>query len=666
MPLPPISYRLSREHLEAESPAYTRLILDAGRKEPQANIAWRRHIRELCRENVDARVLVMELCRREPLFFANTFCCVEEPRKGQQSIVYPFVTYEFQDAFLLDIFTCIGVSHHQTVKSRDTGWSFMVMGIVLPHQFCFAHGPKYTIASSDKEMVESTQNPDTLMAKFDFNMSRFPWWMRGDYDATNPKHKQLFNRWNPTTDVVVSGAATKADIGRGGRRTAIFCDEAAMWTLADGIEMLAAMVPATDSIIMGSTPKGDIGVFRDRWHDEDSPAFRVELKWEDHPRYREGMYRSEQGKLEIIDDAFWDSPGSRVTRLVKNRRVAFTQSDYPFILDGLLRSPLYDLCELNLGSRPMMAQEYDRDFLGSGQPFFDTGLIRRLTAEHGTEPICRVSLEIDFETGELLNWKEAEDGILWLWRRPQVGIGWPADDRFYLGCDVASGSGGSYASNATIEIFDSVTGEQVGELASASIDPSDLASYAAALGHWFNRAIIAFEKDGHGLQFLKRIFRKLAYPNLYRPKQAEKEAGTKLARSPGWAPRPETKLDAFKEFRAAQAEGHVLIHSKRFYEEQHQFVHDGAKGVCHRKALIVEDRSAGRHKHGDRVSGGVIAWKCREEFPTTAKKDAPKVAKPGTLQYLLNQHDKEQKRGNSGFCPSGVTYASRIGRRSHE
>jgi hypothetical protein len=660
MPLPEISYKLDRERLERESPAYTRLILDAGRKEPKANIAYRKWVRERCRDDEDFRATILEICRREPLFFANVFCYVEEPRKGQSSVTYPFITYEFQDAFLVDVFSVLGSGHHQTLKSRETGWTWQMMGVVMPHQFCLARGPKYTVASSDKEMVESTENPDTLMAKFDFCMERLPWWMTGSYNPGLTHHKQLFHRYNPSTRCVITGASTTADIARGGRRTAIIPDEFAGWADKDSHGALAAMEFATDSIIAGSTPKGVGGAFHHRWKDVDSPALKVELCWEDHPRYRVGMYTSENGVLRILDDDFWGQDGPLISRRVKNKIVDYTRETYPFELDGKIRSPLYDLRCLSLGSPALIAQELDRDFIGSGKPFFDTNLLRKLEIEHAREPVCRVDLDVDFEMGELVDWKIDDTGLLLLWRKPETGIAWNPDSRFWIGCDVASGSGGDYASNATIEIFDADNGEQVGEMASDTIDPTDLACYAAALGYWFNRATIAFEKDGHGLAFLKQVFRKLQYPNLYYPRRAEKEAGTKLARSPGWAPRPETKLIAFKEFASAQRKGDLIIRSKRFYDEQRQFVHDGQKGVCHERAKVVEDRSEGRHKHGDRVSGGVIAFKCAEESPKRPVVEQPKVTKPGTLQWWLDRYDAEEKTGRSTWTPSGTSYASRI------
>jgi hypothetical protein len=658
MPLPETSYRLDRERLERECPAYTRFILDAGRKEPSANIEFRMKVREKCREDEEFRAVVMELCRRDILFFANTFCCVEEPR-GTGSITYPFISYEFQDAFILDAFQCVGIRSHQTLKSRDTGWSWGMFGILCPHLFCFGEAPKLTVGSRKWELVDSTEDPDTIMAKFDFAMNRLPWWMKGEYDTDQPAHKKIGRRYNPTTRCVINGAATTEDFGRGGRRTAIFIDEFAFWDVNEGHAAISAITFNTDSVIVGSTPNGDIGAYRDRWFNDEIQQVRVELKWEDHPRYREGMYTSDSGNLVIIDDEFWNT--QKVRRVVKNEVVEYGKDEYPFVLDGRVRSPLYDLKFSELG--PMLcAQELDRDFLGSGSPFFDTNLLRKLEAEHAQDPVCRLHLEVDFETGDLVDWKESADGLLYLWRKPLEGVAWPVEDRFYIGCDVASGSAGEYASNATIEVFDAIAGEQVAELASATIDPADLACYAAALGQWFNNAVIAFEKDGHGLAFLKKIFRQLNYSPLYYPRKAEREAGVKLARSPGWAPRPETKLDAFNEFAAAQANGRLIIRSKQFYAEQRQFVHDGKKGVAHRRAKGMEDRAEGRHKHGDRVSGGVIAWKCHEETPVRPVTERPKVVKPGTLQWWLDKYDENDRRSErSRFMPSGQQYRSRIG-----
>lgn len=645
--LPEISYTLTRRRLEEEFPAYTRLILDRGRKEPSANIAYRKYVRELCRTNLDARATIMEICRRDPLYFANVFCNVEEPRRGQRSIIYPFITYEFQDAFLADVFACLGVCNHQTLKSRDTGWSFGIMGVVLPHQFCFADGPKYTVASSDKEMVESTENPDTLMAKFDFNMSRLPWWMVGEYTPTLSSHKQLYHRFNPTTRVVITGAATKSDISRGGRRTTIFPDEAATWGIKEGYEMMAAMVPATDSIIMGSTPKGNAGSFRDTWQDKHSAWFKAELKWEDHPRYREGMYCSTDGELEIIDDEFWGRDGSLWHRMVSNERVGFDRESYPFILDGLLRSPAIDDAWLRLNSPSLMAQEYYRDFIGSGDPFFNPALIKRLVEETARPPMSYGIVQYDKETcrpirvdniGDAI---EAKGAVVHFWC-PLNANGHPQPSHYVIGVDVAAGTG---RSDSSITVANRRTGEKVALVKDAYISAHRLGELAVALCYLFHDehhdpAYLIWDAGGTaGQTFRHRVVDELLFGNVYM-RQVTDKLVAQITEKPGYSFSRASKAPFLTEYARALADGRFINRSEGGLLECLEYQYNERQEVEHSRQSRKDSPSGSRDNHGDEVISDALCWHAMQVIAAPAEEFTPEMpvnCLAARIEYAKNE-----------------------------
>lgn len=655
--LPQVSYSASRERLEREAPFYTRLILDAGRKGVAENLAWRRKLRARCARDKGYRALIMEACRRDVLFFLNAFCYLIEPR-GSTPITLPFVTYGFQDAFVLDAQSCIGVRSMQALKTRCMGATWCIVAGVAVHGFLFVPGDSGVMSSSKEDAVDHAINKDTLFAKFDFTLKNLPWWMLQGYDPATPGCKVHMARKHPVTGSIVVGGATVEDIARGGRNRWVLRDEFGSWSVKMSKAADAALFSVSATRFDISTPKGDVGAFRDNWFKKNSAACRVELKWEDHPDYRVGMYRSTDGNLEIIDNEFWDTDGRTVTRWIDNKEHTFTRETYPFVLDGRVRSPWYDASFDEIGDETIVAQELDRSFSGSDYPFFNHVRIDALIAEHAIPAVMRVNIQIDEHTGKVARFDEDDDaGQIELWDKPGDDGEWPAADEYYMGVDVSAGTGGKHASHSVISVFRARDGVQIAEMASPHMGPAQLADHAYAIGFWFNQAKIAFEADGLGHAFLERIHRVLGYPNLFYMRRAEMEGGVKLARSPGWHPRTESKKTAFLTFKDAQNKGRVVIRSRQFYEEQKHFIWDSIGGVTHRSARVASSPAQKGKNHGDRVSAGVIALKCIEEYPVSEIEER-KIAPPWSWEGMMAGM-KRRKNAAMTMMPSGKPYLER-------
>ena len=91
--------------------------------------------RKICASATDIEVQrqLWTACKRDVLFFINTFCWLYEPRnsrlRGTTSNVIPFITYEFQDNALLQMNEALGVQDIGIEKSRDLGatWMFLTL-----------------------------------------------------------------------------------------------------------------------------------------------------------------------------------------------------------------------------------------------------------------------------------------------------------------------------------------------------------------------------------------------------------------------------------------------------------------------------------------------------------------------------------------------------------
>lgn len=655
MALPKITYELDRERMERDFPAYTTLIVDAGRKDVAKNIAFRKMVREKCREDIGFRRLVMELCSRDILFFAAVFGCVQEPR-GRTVKTLPFIPYGFQERLIADINDCWGVRHVIIVKSRTMGATWVVCGIIDAHKFLFSTS-EGILGSSDANMVDKTGSKNTIMAKLDFVLSKLPWWMLDGYRADSSECRQNFMFRHPKTESAYVGASTTEDIGRGGRGTVIELDEFAKWKVSESNSAHASIIHTSDCAIIFSTPRGAVGAFHDQWINEDSPALKIRLHWTDHPIYRRGMYRSNaDGELELIDDEFWNAEGPVHRRWKNNKEFAFTKDNYPFVLDGKVRSPWYDEMCIKCGSAVRIAQELDCDFSGSDSPFFDADTVRRKESEHAKEPLMVCNPIVDFDAGRILGIKESNNGLLSLWELPDERNEFPSYVKYAIGVDVSAGTKGAQASNSVITIFDRFTRKQVAEYVSNSVKPHRLAEIASALGHMFNTAMINWENGIHGQTFLDRLVTELHYPNLYRGREREVEGGRKLKKYPGWWPRPTSKMAAFERMAASQADDGIILLSKKAYIEQRQFVWVDPQTVEHRRALSAESPSERKGSHGDRVSAVICAIKIFDDYPVTPPADPDKPVDRRSLAFRNGLRKTRKALKDSTLTPSGVPY----------
>lgn len=119
-----------------------------------------------------------------------------------------------------------------------------------------------------------------------------------------------------------------------------------------------------------------------------------------------------------------------------------------------------------------------------------------------------------FNVFKVVNFVETDDWLNvdpWTWQL----AGHPRRDNAYIaGVDVGAGVG---LDASTIEIFDTVTGEQVYEYRNNMVEPDHFAGRAARVFTEFNTAYVNPERNNHGMLFIKELLR--AYPpgRIHRP-----------------------------------------------------------------------------------------------------------------------------------------------------
>jgi len=551
-----------------------------------------------------------EICKRDPLFYLNTFVFALNAKDHAKHPVRLFISHEYQDEAVVAISDAFGVEDLCVAKSRDMGGTQVCISTIewawhfLPYQ-------SFLICSRNEDLVEKTGDTKTLYFRLDFIHKHQPAWLlptgreKGPDDPNRIK-KHLKNEDNGS---VIDGEATTGDLSVGDKRTAIFLDERGL--MDNGAAISLGTREATRCRISNSTPRGTMGTGKEFYDIFKNPYIKnLVLPWWRHPDKGAGLYTSFNGQLVILDKTY-EFP-----------------EDYDFILDGedcltigydylvngercKVRSPHYDHETRRTSSKEEIAQEFDLDFLSTGWPFFDAQTIQKMKAKYCREAVYIGELQFDMSTVREAEFEREATGRLSLWLELIDGKP-PVNHSYCVGADIATGIGGEMSSNSTLSVFDKTMGEKVAEFACRHTSPEKFAEYAMALGHFFNGALLIPESNGPGGQFLKVVMEE-GYPNLYY-RGDELSLNKRKSLKPGWASTKDTKKLLLGAYRKAVLEGLYPNPSVKAMDEAAQYKfspngvieHDRAHGDDVDPASIGED-------HGDRVIADALSWRGSQE-----------------------------------------------------
>lgn len=594
-------------------PFYSRVPKDPGR-----NLDFRRRLLDLAYESSDARQQIWCMCSRDPLFFVNSFCYVYEPRS---SAILPFLTWDFQDRAILLLEESIGRSDFGAEKSRDMGATWFVLSAFF-WRFVFRRRQAFGLVSRNEDAVDKKDDPDCLMWKIDFMLENLPGWMR---PPTERSRLSMKNNWNQST---IMGYSATGDVARGGRKTAFMMDEAAAFAINDGFAAWASTQHVTNCRAMISTPKGLAGVFAEQMRKPDAAMVKVSIHWSQHPEKRLGLYTSYRERdeanapylLKVLDEEYKFGP------------------DYPFILDGKIRSPWYDRECQRHPIPALIAQELDIDYGGSGFPFFNASVLDLHARQFGSDPFHFGELDFDTEDYEP-TWREMHGGRLKLWLHPTTDNMPSGNHDYAIGCDIATGVGGDMSSNSVASIVDRDTGEKVGEFATNNLPPHEFANYVIALRKWFHGpngdAFVIWEANGAGGQFGKHFLERSSHRIYYR--ENEKVITGKRTKIPGWWSARDTKRLLLGEYAKALELRKFVNHSKPAIEEAMHYIFLPNGAIEHDRAQSTLDPTASGENHGDRVIADAVAWRAVRDAPAQA--DAPEKRRPpyGSMAWRQEQ-----------------------------
>lgn len=183
------------------------------------NVRFRLKLREWAKDDTKRQAYLRQCCEQDPLFFVNAFCWLYEPRPRLGSDgkelpkIAPFITWPHQDPVILAIEHSLGFEDIGIEKSRGEGASWISLMIVL-RRWLFQSYSAFGLVSRNELAVDSPDDPDSLMWKLDWELTKLPKWLVPKTERNQTRHI-LKNCENGSTIV---GYAATGDVASGGRK----------------------------------------------------------------------------------------------------------------------------------------------------------------------------------------------------------------------------------------------------------------------------------------------------------------------------------------------------------------------------------------------------------------------------------------------------------------
>ena len=235
----------------------------------------------------------MARCAADPCHFVDSWCRTFDPRlKGEKTV--PFKLYPIQADFLRWLADREAAQEDGLAdKSRDMGATWLAVAYCV-HGWLFRPGFSAGFGSRKLELVDSLGDPDSILEKARILLDNLPAWMRPP-GYVREKHAGHCRFVNPQNGATITGEGGD-NIGRGGRKSIYFVDEAAFIARPKLVER--SLSQTTNCRIDISTPNGPGNPFAQRRF---SGAVKVfTLHWRKHPLKDERWYAAMKARFDSV------------------------------------------------------------------------------------------------------------------------------------------------------------------------------------------------------------------------------------------------------------------------------------------------------------------------------------------------------------------------------
>lgn len=221
-------------------------------------------------------------CAEDVVYWVNSYCWGFDPREENDDGGYTrFRLFEKQAEFLLWLKDLEARRKGGLVeKSRDSGLTFLCAEYAL-HGWLFRPGFTVGFGSRTLDLVDRLGDPDCIFEKIRMLMERLPGWMM-PAGYSPKKHDNEAKILNPSNGASITGQGGD-NIGRGGRKSIYFIDEAAFLERPEKVDR--ALSATTNVRIDVSTPNGQGNTFYRKRYGGKISIFT--FHWKDDPRKSE-------------------------------------------------------------------------------------------------------------------------------------------------------------------------------------------------------------------------------------------------------------------------------------------------------------------------------------------------------------------------------------------
>lgn len=404
----------------------------------------------------------------------------------------PFETYPFQDDCLRQF---QANRFNIVLKSRQLGLSTI----------CADYAVWDAIFHKDRNILVIATKLDTainFIKKVKYMIDSLPKWLL----LPKYEHNRRSLRFNNGS--TITAIPTSPDAGRSEAISLLIIDEAAWIDDFDAIWTgLSPTISTGGNAILLSTPNGIGGQYYKIWTDALSNANNfnaIQLPWHVHPEHDEEWFKSETRGL----------------------------------------------------SRRQIAQEFECDFLTSGETFLQPETMEHLKAK------------IEQPAGR------GDDRNLWVWRKPVY------DHRYVISADVSRGDASDFSA---FHVIDVTTSEVVAEY-KGKVPPDKLADILYETGIEYNKALLCPENNTFGFTTCTRLKDK-GYPRLYYMScRGDPFTYTPADQDelPGFSTQQRSRVQVLTHLEQVLRNNMLRVFSQRLYMELQSFVWKGSKAAANK------------------------------------------------------------------------------------
>lgn len=239
-------------------------------------------------QHPELQPLEMALCRDDPVYWCNWWGWTYDPREeGDKDL--PFDLFPRQEELWRWLRELEGARAPGLVeKSRDMGVTWICVADSV-HSFLFRPGYAVGFGSRKLELVDQLGDLKAILPKARYMLERLPAFMRPNYTAGYCKIVNL------DTGATITGEGG-SQIGRGGRTSRYYVDEAAFLEHAEEVER--SLFGNTNSRVDVSTPNGMGNPFARKRFGGRVSVFR--LHWKDDPRKGDAWHEAQAAVLDPV------------------------------------------------------------------------------------------------------------------------------------------------------------------------------------------------------------------------------------------------------------------------------------------------------------------------------------------------------------------------------